>query len=113
MFARATYLRSAAVAPFNSVLQATERRYLTTSSTLFRPFDSKIFSDYHNLKMATPSKIQLSASQPTAFSLQGITDESAKKASELLQENHEKHHIFFNKSGFHVRGFLSDFLHQS
>lgn len=51
--------------------------------------------------MATASKIQLSASQPTAFSLQGRTDESAKKASELLQENHEKYHIFFNKEGFH------------
>ena len=56
--------------------------------------------------MATASKIQLSASQPTAFSLQGRTDESAKKASELLQENHEKYHIFFNKEGFHVRYFL-------
>jgi len=52
--------------------------------------------------MATSSKVKLSiAEHPLAFFLPGITVESANKASELLQENHEKHHIFFNKSGFH------------
>ncbi|KAK3308158.1 uncharacterized protein B0T15DRAFT_490753 [Chaetomium strumarium] len=29
------------------------------------------------------------------------TDEAAKKASELLQEDMEKHHVFFNNEGFH------------
>ncbi|KAK4104894.1 hypothetical protein N658DRAFT_492994 [Parathielavia hyrcaniae] len=29
------------------------------------------------------------------------TDEAAKKASELLQEDMEKHHVFFNLDGFH------------
>jgi len=52
--------------------------------------------------MATPSKVKLSITEhPAAFFLPGLTVESANKASELLQENHEKHHIFFNKSGFH------------
>ncbi|KAH6840925.1 hypothetical protein B0I37DRAFT_438424 [Chaetomium sp. MPI-CAGE-AT-0009] len=29
------------------------------------------------------------------------TDEAAKKVSELLQEDMEKHHVFFNEEGFH------------
>jgi len=32
----------------------------------------------------------------------GMNVAAAKKASELLQENHDNHHIFFNASGFHV-----------
>ncbi|EON62989.1 hypothetical protein W97_02215 [Coniosporium apollinis CBS 100218] len=51
--------------------------------------------------MATPSRVQLSLTEHPEFYLPGITAESAKKASELLQENHEQHHIFFNKDGFH------------
>ncbi len=51
--------------------------------------------------MATPSHVQLSIAEHPAFYLPGITADSAKKASELLQENHEQHHIFFNKDGFH------------
>ncbi|KAF2198855.1 hypothetical protein GQ43DRAFT_442976 [Delitschia confertaspora ATCC 74209] len=51
--------------------------------------------------MATPSKIQLTADQDMGFGLKGISEESARTASQLLQENHERHHIFFNESGFH------------
>ncbi|KAF2021128.1 hypothetical protein BU24DRAFT_457136 [Aaosphaeria arxii CBS 175.79] len=53
--------------------------------------------------MATSSKIQLPppAQLDAQVFLPGITQESADKTSELLQENHEKHHIFFNQSGFH------------
>lgn len=29
------------------------------------------------------------------------TEEASKKVSELLQEDLEKHHVFFNKDGFH------------
>jgi hypothetical protein len=53
--------------------------------------------------MATASKVQLDASHQAAFNVAGIGSESARMASELLQENHDKHHIFFNKGGFHVR----------
>jgi hypothetical protein len=54
---------------------------------------------------ATASKVHLSvpAAQQPVFYVQGISTEAAQKASELLQANHESHHIFFNKSGFHVR----------
>ncbi|KAJ9626409.1 hypothetical protein H2203_004041 [Taxawa tesnikishii (nom. ined.)] len=51
--------------------------------------------------MATPSKVHLDVSESPEYHRPGITQESAKKASELLQENHEIHHIFFNQSGFH------------
>lgn len=30
-----------------------------------------------------------------------LTEASAQKTTQLLQENHEKHHIFFNTKGFH------------
>jgi hypothetical protein len=52
---------------------------------------------------ASASKVYLDASQQPEFYVKGLTVESAEKTSELLQVNHEKHHIFFNNSGFHVR----------
>jgi hypothetical protein len=51
--------------------------------------------------MASGSKIHLEASQQPQYYVKGLTSESAKTTTELLQVNHEKHHIFFNKSGFH------------
>lgn len=52
--------------------------------------------------MATGSKVHLGASQQPQFYVKGLSAESAEKTSQLLQVNHEKHHIFFNQSGFHV-----------
>ncbi|TKA63034.1 hypothetical protein B0A49_09507 [Cryomyces minteri] len=51
--------------------------------------------------MATPSKVELSLGERLEFYVPGITAESAEKTSELLQENHEKHHIFYNHDRFH------------
>ncbi|MCJ1417686.1 hypothetical protein MMC32_004030 [Xylographa parallela] len=51
--------------------------------------------------MATSSKIVLTPALTGEYSFGKLTEASAKKASELLQENHDNHHIFFNKSGFH------------
>lgn len=51
--------------------------------------------------MATGSKVQLNLGEWPEYYLPDIQEESAKKASELLQENHDNHHIFFNQSGFH------------
>ncbi|KAF2177950.1 hypothetical protein K469DRAFT_732126 [Zopfia rhizophila CBS 207.26] len=51
--------------------------------------------------MATSSKVHLSPSQQPVFYVPGIGSETADMTSELLQENHEKHHIFFNYAGFH------------
>jgi hypothetical protein len=46
--------------------------------------------------MATGSKVHLTASQQPEFYVKELTAESADKTSQLLQVNHEKHHIFFN-----------------
>ncbi|KAF2124120.1 hypothetical protein P153DRAFT_302625 [Dothidotthia symphoricarpi CBS 119687] len=51
--------------------------------------------------MATFSKIHLSPSQQLVFYVPGINLETADAANKLLQENHDKHHIFFNYAGFH------------
>ncbi|KAI9731932.1 MAG: hypothetical protein M1834_004383 [Cirrosporium novae-zelandiae] len=54
--------------------------------------------------MATASQIHLSTAVKPQFAIplsSSSSDESAKKTSELLQDNHEKYHIFFNESGFH------------
>ncbi|KAL1644420.1 hypothetical protein SLS58_004334 [Diplodia intermedia] len=51
--------------------------------------------------MATSTKIQLTLNEKPAFSVAPLRKDSADKVSELLQENHEKHHIYFNNDGFH------------
>jgi hypothetical protein len=51
--------------------------------------------------MATPSKIVLSTIEAPEYWTKPDSA-SAQKASELLQTNHDTHHIFFNNSGFHA-----------
>jgi len=60
--------------------------------------------------MATPSKIVLTAKTCGVFSVSNLSEASARRASALLQENHEKHHIFFNQSGFHSKLHLGRLL---
>lgn len=47
------------------------------------------------------SQIKLSLDKAGVFHVPSLSNESAAKADELLQENHDNHHIFFNESGFH------------
>lgn len=47
------------------------------------------------------SQVKLSLENPGVFQLPSVNGEAAAKASEILQENHDSHHIFFNQSGFH------------
>ncbi|KAL8699121.1 MAG: hypothetical protein Q9224_001549, partial [Gallowayella concinna] len=51
--------------------------------------------------MATASKVQLSLDYCGQFHVPNISQDSADAASEVLQENHDNYHIFFNQSGFH------------
>lgn len=51
--------------------------------------------------MATGASVSLTPATAGAHHVAGITTESSKKASELLQKNHDDFHIFFNQSGFH------------
>ena len=51
--------------------------------------------------MATGGTVSLSPATAGTYHVAGITDSSSKKASQLLQQNHDRNHIFFNASGFH------------
>jgi len=51
--------------------------------------------------MASGSRVHLDTAQRPQYYVKDLKVESAKTTTELLQINHEKHHIFFNKSGFH------------
>ncbi|KAL9065751.1 MAG: hypothetical protein Q9161_008035 [Pseudevernia consocians] len=50
---------------------------------------------------ASASQVKLSSDHCGVFHLPRLTKESAAKASQVLQENHEIHHCFFSASGFH------------
>ncbi|KAF1991240.1 hypothetical protein K402DRAFT_389419 [Aulographum hederae CBS 113979] len=62
---------------------------------------SKYTSRRQFRRMATASIVKLSTAQEPQFFLKGRTQEATDRTSQLLQENHYKHHIFFNRSGFH------------
>ncbi|KAE8449639.1 hypothetical protein EG329_007969 [Mollisiaceae sp. DMI_Dod_QoI] len=51
--------------------------------------------------MAAPNKIHLTPETIGVLNVKSQTAETAAKTSELLQENHDHHHVFFNKEGFH------------
>lgn len=52
--------------------------------------------------METASRVLLTTHEQPAFSLPGYNDPvKAKAASDLLQVNHDKFHMFFNNDGFH------------
>lgn len=51
--------------------------------------------------MATPNTIRLTINDTGVVNFKPQNQETAIRTSELLQENHEKHHIFFNKEGYH------------
>ncbi|KAL4894512.1 hypothetical protein BDV59DRAFT_200854 [Aspergillus ambiguus] len=50
--------------------------------------------------MATATRIQLSPSDTGVYS-SNVREDSARVASDILQENIERHHIYFNDKGFH------------
>jgi hypothetical protein len=81
-----------------TILSSTSRAHLRANTT-----QTSIVFHPSSRNMATGSKVHLETSQQPQFYVKGLTAESAEKTSQLLQVNHEKHHIFFNKSGFHVR----------
>ena len=85
-----------------STINHTPRARISLFSTSFW----KMASSFSRSRLApgtgaTASRIYLTRTRPGEYSVGGISEESARTASRLLQENHEKHHIFFNKSGFH------------
>ncbi len=53
--------------------------------------------------MATASRVKLSADVGDwpQYYRKGITKEQAEKASDVLQKNHDRYHIFYNADGLH------------
>ena len=49
---------------------------------------------------AQATKVHLTTSDTGAFSA-GVREDTARTASEVLQDDLEKHHVFFNNMGFH------------
>lgn len=47
------------------------------------------------------TQVKLSLYSPGVFHTPGVNADAMAKASKVLQENHDNHHIFFNQSGFH------------
>lgn len=55
--------------------------------------------------MATALKIQLSPKTDSGIFNSGVREDTARAASEALQMDIERHHVFFNDEGFHSRIF--------
>ena len=51
--------------------------------------------------MATANHVQLAVDEEPVYYRSELTQDLAKKASDLLQTNHDRYHIFFNNDGFH------------
>lgn len=51
--------------------------------------------------MATSTNIHLSPEHDHGIVSHNLSEESARVASEVLQEDMRSHHVFFNQSGFH------------
>ena len=56
--------------------------------------------------MTTTATVQVTPQTPGGLSIGSLSSDSAKLTSELLQENHEKHHIYFSKIGMHSKARL-------
>lgn len=53
--------------------------------------------------MATASVVKVHPTQQPVYAVPHLSQASADETNKLLQENHSKHHIFFeHKIGFHV-----------
>ncbi|KAL4980873.1 hypothetical protein BDW66DRAFT_123393, partial [Aspergillus desertorum] len=70
-------------------------RFATTTTATAT---TNVYSPAH---MATARKVLLSPHSDTGVWSAGITESAAETASAVLQEDLEKHHVYFNDMGFH------------
>ncbi|KAL5423641.1 hypothetical protein PMIN04_003778 [Paraphaeosphaeria minitans] len=98
---RPTYLETAAVVA-SAVGQTAVgiNKAFTTSPRGLQQFVWRADQKVLLRGMATASTVKLDARVQPEFFVKGISEESARVTSELLQENHDKYHIYFNRSGF-------------
>lgn len=73
---------------------------LSTGRPRLVPYSSSIYRSCFST-MATATEIHLSPATDSGIFTTGPTEDAARAASEVLQEDMENHHVFFNDSGFH------------
>lgn len=76
-------------------------RRKTVSGTRFATTSTATTNQFNVGNMTTAKKIILSPTNDIGVWGTGVTEDSARTASEVLQEDLEKHHVFFNNMGFH------------
>lgn len=87
------------------------RRHLVSSQSIYRTMATQTTSQSNDSYLASlAGKVLLTPSTTGVYHVPKITPESAKAASDLLQENHVRNHVFFNQSGFHNHISASIFL---
>lgn len=65
-------------------------------------YSSSAHRHYYSIQtMATATEIHLSPLTDSGVFTTGTTEDAARAASEVLQEDMENHHVFFNDQGFH------------
>ena len=97
-------LSSSSSSSFSSSSPSSSSRPAKVDIPSIRHKDCKSQSIRHHTTMsASASQVKLSLDHSGVYHLPGLTQHSAAKASQLLQENHDKHHIFFNQDGFHSK----------
>lgn len=75
------------------------RHYLESAFISRKPSYPIRQSSNHTTMSA--SQVKLSLEDCGVFHLPSVSSEAAARASTVLQENHDNHHIFFSQSGFH------------
>ncbi|KAF5874272.1 putative hypa-like protein [Botrytis fragariae] len=99
--------------PFSQIIKGGGKSQVFVDLLFIPPFDRRLFAlKLHTIRfqstytknfpnMATSNTIHLTPDDTGVFKFGSQDSETAKIASQLLQENHDKHHIFFNETGFH------------
>ena len=64
---------------------------------------SLIFLSWLFPMMASSTLIQVTPELHGEFSVDNLTEASAKTTSDILEENHQKHDIIFNDFGLHSK----------
>lgn len=88
---------------FGGALQISYHRFLLQHLFIITRYRIPYYRPSQTLLMANATTIALSIAQKPIFHTSNRSSQSAETASKLLQQNHERHHIFFNDDEFHVR----------
>jgi hypothetical protein len=71
-------------------------------SIVLKKLGSRLLKEQNGIDMATATTIKLSTADAGVIH-RNVRADSAEVASQLLQEDMRKHHIFFNKRRFHSK----------